>query len=210
MKIAVIGAAGRTGAHVVGQALARGDGVIAIARTPEKIGLRHDRLTLTRADVRQRDQLAAAIDGADALISALGTGGSRGPTDVYSLGASNELDVMRTRGIDKLAVISAAPAGPRAEQPFLQRRLAMPLLELFLGPIYADMRRMETILGASRTHWVALRPPRLVDSPATGTYRVDTKPLTKGRTITYQDLATALLDSLTRNDLYGHAAYVAN
>ena len=46
--------------------------------------------------------------------------------------------------------------------------------------------------------------------PATGDYRVDTKPLPKGRSITYQDLATALLDSLSRDDLYGHAAYVAN
>ena len=88
MKIAAIGAAGRTGRYVVEQALARGDDVIAIAGTPENIGLRHDRLTLVRADVRDRDELAAAIDGADALISALGTGSSRGPTDVYSLGAT--------------------------------------------------------------------------------------------------------------------------
>jgi putative NADH-flavin reductase len=187
-----------------------GDEVIAIARAPEKVGLRHDRLTLARADVRDRDELAAAIDGADALISALGTGSSRGPTDVYSLGVSNELDVMRTHGIDKLAVISAAPAGPRTEQPFLQRRMAMPLLELFIGPVCADMRQMEAILGESAANWLALRPPRLVDKPATGAYRMDTKPLAKGSTITYQDLATALLDSLARVDLYGHAAYVVN
>jgi hypothetical protein len=117
---------------------------------------------------------------------------------------------MRTHGVDKLAVISAAPAGPRTEQPFLQRRVAMPLLELFIGPVYADMRRMEAILGESAANWVALRPPRLVDKPATGAYRMDTKPVAKGRTITYQDLATALLDSLTHDDLNGHAAYVAN
>ena len=117
---------------------------------------------------------------------------------------------MRTHGIDKLAVISAAPAGPRTEQPFLQRRMAMPLLELFIGPVCADMRQMEAILGESAANWLALRPPRLVDKPATGAYRMDTKPLAKGRTITYQDLATALLDSLARDDLYGHAAYVVN
>jgi hypothetical protein len=35
-------------------------------------------------------------------------------------------------------------------------------------------------------------------------------PLPKGRAITYGDLATALLDSLQRQDLYRHAAYVAN
>jgi tRNA (Thr-GGU) A37 N-methylase len=36
MRVAVIGAAGRTGRHVVEQALARGDEVIAIAKAPEK------------------------------------------------------------------------------------------------------------------------------------------------------------------------------
>lgn len=210
MKVAVIGAAGRTGRHVVEQALARGDEVIAIARTPENLGLRHPRLVLGRADVRHREQLAAAIDGADALISALGTGGFRKQTDAYSRGAANELEVMRSRGIRALAVISAAPAGPRTEQAFYERRVAMPILELFLSPVYADMRRMEETLRESKANWVALRPPRLVDKPATGRYRLDTKPLAKGRSITYPDLANALLDSLERADLHGHAAYVAN
>jgi hypothetical protein len=117
---------------------------------------------------------------------------------------------MRTRGISKLAVISAAPAGPRAEQAFLVQRIAMPLLDLFFGAIYADMRRMEAILNESDADWIALRPPRLVDKPATGAYRLDTQPLPKARTLTYPDLATALLDSLDREDLYGHSAYVAN
>jgi NAD(P)H-binding len=90
------------------------------------------------------------------------------------------------------------------------QRIAMPLLDLFFGAIYADMRRMEAILNESDADWIALRPPRLVDKPATGAYRLDTQPLPKARTLTYPDLATALLDSLDREDLYGHSAYVAN
>ena len=58
--------------------------------------------------------------------------------------------------------------------------------------------------------WISLRPPRLVDKPSKGAYRMDTRPLAKARAITYGDLARALLDSLTRQDLYRHAAYVAN
>src|SRR5262249_29187167 len=104
----------------------------------------------------------------------------------------------------------AAPVGPRDEQPFLDRRIAMPLLERFFGALYADMRQMENALAASELNWVALRPPRLVAKPAQGAYRLDTKPLPKARTLTYADLATALLDSLARNDLIRRAAYVAN
>ena len=154
MKIAVIGAAERTGRHAVEQALARGDEAIAIARAPEKIGLRHNRLTPARAEVRDRDQLAAAIGGADALISALG-------------------------------------------------------LEA-IGPLYADMRRMKAILGKSRANWVALRAPDSSASRPSGHIGWTRSQSPMGRTITYHDLATALLDSLTRDDFYGHAAYVAN
>jgi putative NADH-flavin reductase len=210
MRIAVIGAAGKTGQHVVEQALAQGNDVIALARNPERIPSRHDNLHIRSCDVRDRVSLVEATKGVDALVSALGTGSSREATDVYSAGVQSELDVMRQNGVGRLAVISAAPAGPRDEQPFLERRIAMPLLERFFGALYDDMRRMESILDQSTLSWTALRPPRLVDKPATGSYRIDTRPLPKARTLTYPDLATALLDCLKRDDLSRRAAYVAN
>ena len=93
----------------------------------------------------------------------------------------------------------------------LQRRIALPLLQRIFGASYDDMRRMETILQETTdVDWISLRPPRLVNKPPKGTYRIDTRPLAKGPGITYGDLATALLDSLTRQDLYRRAAYLAN
>ena len=145
------------------------------------------------------------------MISALGVGTSRGPTDVYSTGVTNTLAAMKANGATKLAVISAVPAGTRAELPMLQRRIAVPLLQRVFGASYDDMRRMEAILGEkTELDWISLRPPRLANRPPRGAYRIDTHPLPKGRAITYGDLATALLDSLERQDLYGHPAYVAN
>lgn len=210
MRIAVIGAAGRTGRHVVTQALARGDEVRAVARAPERIEIDAPGLRVVGADVHDAGALSAALTGVDAVVSALGTGTSRGPTDVYSTGARATLAAMRATGADRVAVISAAPAGPREEQRWLERRMAMPLLERFFGALYDDMRRMEAILAASDARWVALRPPRLVDQPARGAYRIDTRPLPRARTLTYPDLATALLDALDRDDLHRHSAYVAS
>jgi len=70
--------------------------------------------------------------------------------------------------------------------------VSIPILERIFGATYDDMRWMETLLRGSPADWVCLRPPRLVGS------------------ITYADLATALLDSLTRPDLYRRIAYVAS
>jgi putative NADH-flavin reductase len=151
------------------------------------------------------------LAGADAVVSTLGIGASRQPTVVYSEGIANVLHAMDAHGIRKLAVISAVPAGPRAEQPFRQRRLIIPILERVFGATYDDMRRMEALLRGSDLDWVCLRPPRLVSKKPTGGYRLDaSRPLPKASSITYADLATALLDALTRPDLYRRAAYVAN
>ena len=210
MRIAVVGATGHTGAQVVKQALRRGHGVTAIARRPEAIELKHENLIVEPADVLDPERLVSALAGSEAVVSALGIGTSRAATVVYSEGIKNLLGAMGTNGTSTIAVISAAPVGPRAEQPFLERRVAMPILERVFGASYDDMRRMEALLLTSDVDWVSLRPPRLVNKRATGTYRLDTRPLPKGRNITHADLATALLDSLNREDLYRQAAFVAN
>jgi putative NADH-flavin reductase len=54
MKIAIIGANGRTGRMLVRDALASGHEVIAIARAYEASGAMRDNLTKVRADVRSR------------------------------------------------------------------------------------------------------------------------------------------------------------
>jgi putative NADH-flavin reductase len=211
MKIAVAGATGRTGRQVVEQALARGDDVIALARDPGALPWDDAGVTVARADVLDRAAVAAALAGADAVVSALGIGASRQPTAVYSDGTANILHAMDAHGITRLAVISAVPAGPRAELPFLQRRVMIPVLERFFGASYDDMRRMETLLRGSGLDWVCLRPPRLVSKKAAGRYRVDaSRPLPKAGSISYADLATALLDCLARPDLYRRTAYVAS
>lgn len=211
MKIAVVGATGRTGLHVVGQALARGHQVTALARHPEAIPAHDEALRTAVVDVLDGDRLVELLAGADAVVSTLGIGTSRAPTTLYSQGIANILHAMNTNGLSKLAVISAAPVGPRHKQPFFERRVVMPILERVFGATYSDMRRMETLLRGSDADWIALRPPRLVTKPATGHYRLDAhRPLARARSMTYADLASALLDTLDRQDLYRRPAYVAN
>lgn len=210
MRIAIVGATGRTGRHVVQQALDRGHEVAGVARRPEAIATQHRRLRTFAADVHDPESLADALTGCHAVVSALGIGSSRAPTVVYSEGIANVLATMAAASITRMSVISAAPVGPREEQPFLEGRVVMPILDRFFGPTYADMRRMESTLAASRADWVSIRAPRLVDKPATGTYRIASTPLPRARSLRCADLATALLEVLAREDLQRRAAFVAN
>ena len=184
---------------------------MALARHPEVLPRLGSGLASAAADVLDHAVLEELLAGIDAVVSTLGIGASKAPTVVYSQGIANILRAMDSHGIRKLAVISAVPAGPRADQPFLQRHVTIPILERVFGASYDDMRRMEALLRGSDLDWVCLRPPRLVSKEPTGGYRLDaTRPLPRARSITYADLAGALLDSLERPDLYRRAAYVAN
>ena len=57
MKIAVVGATGRTGQQVVEQELARGDDVIAVARHPETLPQSGPSMISAAADVLDRARL---------------------------------------------------------------------------------------------------------------------------------------------------------
>jgi hypothetical protein len=110
---------------------------------------------------------------------------------------SNPEVVASAGAADRLAPTRAARGTPR--------RAADP--RTLLGTSYDDMRRMETIpLKTTNVDWISLRPPRLVNRRLPDRH----PPARRGRAITYGDLSMALLDSVTRQDLYRHAAYVAN
>jgi putative NADH-flavin reductase len=73
MKIAVIGATGRVGRALVAEALARGHEVIAVTRNADKAE-RKPGVSYVMADVRNADEAARAVKGADVVISAYGAG----------------------------------------------------------------------------------------------------------------------------------------
>ena len=206
MRIAVVGATGKAGGLVTKLALGRGHHVTALARRPDAVTARDERLAIRAADVLDRRSLEGAFDGADAVVSTLGIGTSKAPTEVYSTGIAN---VLAAAPAVPVVVISAAPAGPPTDHAPFARRVLVPILWRFVaGASYADMRRMEALLADSDAEWVSLRPPYLTDKPARGRYRLDSKP--NGRSLRYEDLAAALIDVIDRRDLYRSALYISN
>ncbi|MEV8372236.1 NAD(P)-binding oxidoreductase [Kribbella sp. NPDC056861] len=71
MKIAVLGSTGQTGRLLVTRALDRGHEVIALARRPDQVPSATN-LQILRADVSDPGSIAAAVEGADVVLSGLG------------------------------------------------------------------------------------------------------------------------------------------
>lgn len=194
MKMTIFGSTGGTGRELVRQALDAGHEVTAVARDPAALITTDPRLAVRHGDVLYPDSLPAAINGADVVLSALGTASGSAPTTVYSSGVRNILEAMRAAQVTRFVGISAAPVIARSERAGFER-VAFPILYRFFGGTYEDLRRMEDVLRSSEADWTVLRPPMLTDKAATGSYRTAPDGNVKGgRKLTRADLAAAMLN----------------
>lgn len=71
MNVAVIGATGKTGQRVTAELLQRGHHVTAVVRDPSKVRSHKD-VSVVTSDLSDPKQIAGALKGADAVVSAYG------------------------------------------------------------------------------------------------------------------------------------------
>ena len=68
----VYGASGNIGSLIVGEALRRGHEVVGVSRNPENLQIESARFSAARGDVTGPDSIVATVQGADAVIIAVG------------------------------------------------------------------------------------------------------------------------------------------
>jgi putative NADH-flavin reductase len=195
MKLTILGATGGTGQQLVHQAITAGHEVTAIVRRPDAITESSPQLRVIRGDLLDPEWTGEGIEGADAVLSAIGAT-SRGPTTLYSTGTTAVLKAMDGAGVGRILVVTADPAGP-AKDRVGEAKIIHPILWQFFGGSYEDMRRMEKLLAASDTDWTVFRPPRLTNGPVTGKARTAVgKFLPHGRLVSRADVAAAMLAAI--------------
>jgi len=192
-RLLVLGATGGTGRLIVQQALARGFDVRALVRNPDKAsGLVGAELTV--GDARDPAALARALDGRDAVISALGTPVSPfREVTVLSSATQALVSAMQAAAVRRLVCITGLGAGDSAGHGgFVFDRLILPLL---LRKVYADKNRQEAIVKASGLAWTLVRPTVLNDrAPASEIRALTDLSAFHGGTIARADVARFVLD----------------
>lgn len=203
MRILVLGADGRTGARVVAQALGHGHEVTAVASGPAGLPRDHPRLSLVIGDLVDPVVVREAVEGQDAVISAIDPDRSGG-AHFHSDSTATAIRAMTARGVRRLVVMSSAGVGGDLG--------ALPLTMRLLAAIPSaralreDLARMEGDVMLSDLVWTIVRPARLVDGPLTGTYRaVPGSAVPKGTRISRADVA-ALMLKCAEGDRYAHRA----
>jgi len=163
MRLFVLGSTGKTGRALVAQGLARGHAITAFGRSAA--GETTKTFRAVAGSPMRADDLAAALPGHEAVLSALGTRGL-GATSVLVDSAQAIIDAMRRAGVRRVIVISSSLVD--AQIGWLSRVFARTLLR----HTATDQRAMETLVTQSELDWTVLRPARLVDGVLTGRYTV--------------------------------------
>jgi putative NADH-flavin reductase len=209
MKLTIFAATGGIGRLLLEQAVAEGHDVTAVVRNPANLP-GAVRANVVAADLNAPDpvQLETAVHGADAVLSGLGPR-SRADAGVATRGTTAIIGAMQAAGVGRLVVVSAAPVGtvpspgrpaPPKHDPgdgFFMRHLFVPITKAALRRHYADLASMEDAVRDSGLDWTIVRPPRLTDGPATGTYRTAFgQNLRRGFLISRADVAHLILHVL--------------
>jgi len=220
MRISIVAATGGIGRHLLRQALEAGHDVTAVVRSPEKIT---DPVRVARADLAHPDlpALAEAVEGSDAILSALGAR-TKVESGVAWRGTAALVEAARETKVGRLIVVSAAPMGtfPSPERPhppkhdpgdgFFMRHLGAPFAKTMFRTHYEDLARMEDAVRDSGLDWTISRPPKLTDGPLTRHYRtaID-RNIRGGFSVSRADVADQMLACLTRPETIGHTIGMA-
>lgn len=180
MKLLVIGSTGRTGRHVLEQGIQRGHEITAFSRRPQALDGMQGLKGIIHGDGLNLDDVRRAVQGQDAVISAVGSSGIA----LNLFAAMKEANVRRLVMTSSLSVVATRP------------RLTLSLVWLFLREAYADLARAEGMLEVSGLDWSIVRATMLNDKPFTGQVHIDFNPNVTGGawSLSRADYAMTLLD----------------
>jgi putative NADH-flavin reductase len=208
MKVLILGATGRTGRLVVEDALKQGYDLSVLVRDKNKVSFSSKSIKVYQGTPTNRADLAAAMQGCEVIISALGiVRASDAPwsklitaKNFISESIKNVIVEADQQNLKRLITVSAWGVGEsKKEIPFWLRWL---INYTNLGPVYADHEAEEKLLANSNLNWTAVRPVALNDSGKKKTLKVSLNNLPKpSLQISRQSVAKFIVDIL-KTDKY--------
>ncbi|RUT82309.1 NAD(P)-dependent oxidoreductase, partial [Mesorhizobium sp. USDA-HM6] len=145
---------------------AEGHMVTAFVRTPGKLAIRHEHLSVTAGDVADRQAAESAIAGHDAVLSCLGVDRPLKHDPAVVSGIGFIVEAMQRSGPARL--IYQSFLGVRDSRRQLGPLLGGIIVPLVLRREVADHEAKERLIARSDLDWTIVRPPKLGNRAATG------------------------------------------
>jgi nucleoside-diphosphate-sugar epimerase len=200
VDVAIAGAHGQVARRLTRLLAERGDRVIGLIRNPDHADdLRSDGAEPVVCDLETAaaDDIARAIEGADAVVFAAGAGPGSGTERKWTMdrdGAIKLLDAARTAGVERYVIVSSvgAESPPDDDDTF---------------SVYLRAKaEADAAVSASDRAWTIVRPGMLTDDPGTGRVRIQAEPIRDH--VSRDDVAGVLAAVLAQPRSAGQILYV--
>ena len=210
--IALFGATGPTGRHIIEQALKYGYELSVYTRDAKKLASFVGRVEIVVGDLQDHNAIAKCVQGADAVISALGPNSLKVQGDKPIMhGLTNIIVAMTDAGVRRLIQIStAAYRDPKDGFAFKTHAFAL-LFKVIARKGYEDIKATGELIANSDLDWTLVRIPNLEDSPADSNVDVGWYGKSKLSTkLSRGNLAKFLVEQVTDNKFVRAAPGIAN
>ncbi|MCQ8230346.1 NAD(P)-dependent oxidoreductase [Pantoea trifolii] len=203
MKLAIFGASGATGRHLVNQALSSGHYITAMVRTLDSLQINNVGLKLIVGELSNSVIVESVIRDADAVISVLGARKGKAQK-ICTDGTSKIISAMQNVGVKRLIALSAYGASETHNASLFIR-----FVRSIISEKMRDKDDMEDLVRASNTDWTLIRPPMLTNGDASNNYRsgIDLRPGITAR-ISRAGLASFILQTVVSGSYIHEAAIV--
>lgn len=163
MRIAHLGATGRTGSEFLQLALAGGHEIVAYVRRPEALDPRPG-LTVVGGQLDDVETMKAALAGCDAVVTTLGPALTELRAPIMQTAIPAVIAAARSAGVTRVVVLSALGAGATYANTRYPYRFGC--RTLLAGP-FRDHVAGESQLEGTGLQWTTVHPGPLFNGPRT-------------------------------------------
>jgi nucleoside-diphosphate-sugar epimerase len=201
MKVVIFGATGGIGKGALKYALEKGNEVTAFVRSPQKVKEQHERLTLFKGDVTNREDYMNALKGQDAVIWCIGMP-IQGIKDFTTVEAHKYLiEAMQANGV-KRVIDWATPSLRFPERDKWAVATIVPLLAglTFLRTGHNEFIAYHRMYVDAGLAWTIVRFCGPTDKPYVENYKVGFGEKHLGMMIPRENIGAFMVEQLESNE----------
>lgn len=205
MHITVFGASGRVGRMVVAQALLDGHSITAFVHRANPFHTQ-DRLTVITGDIFDTAAVERALQDSDAVISTLGSWGTK-TKDIVASGVRAIVPVMEATRPKRIITLTGSASVWSGDSLSLFDKVNRAIPKLAAPKILFDGEEHIRLLEASSLGWTVIRSP-VMTAKNSRLYRLDNKMAPLYATVPRAAVVQAILDQLSDKKYFKQAPVI--